>query len=189
MTCCLATHYADYGGEACPGCPKTSETRSARRRWSACECWSAVGIVPESSVKVLRENIGMSQRSLARASGVSQTVISRIESGDASLTRKAAGNLAAALKTDRHDLTVAENLSLLARLAVRGKLSREVAAGVAMHLIENEHDSEAGRCLANAALEELVTIVEAAEIKQVTSLKSRWVKRLRIEAEGPLPEG
>lgn len=149
------------------------------------------GHAPESAVKALRENLGMSQRSLARASGMSQTVISRIESGDVLLTRKTAGNLAAALKTDRPDLTVAENLSLMGRLAVRGKLSRKVAAGVAVHLIDNEHDSEAGHRLTNAALEELVKITEAAvETEQLTTLKSRWTRRVQIETEGlqPLPE-
>ncbi len=39
------------------------------------------GEVPTSAVKARREALGMSQYDLARASGVSQPVISRIEAG------------------------------------------------------------------------------------------------------------
>src|SRR5215218_1927622 len=88
-----------------------------------------------------------------RSSTLPGSASPRAYAPDAPLTRQVAGKLAVALKTDRHDLAVAENVSYMSRLAVGGKLSRKVAAGVAAHLIENEPDSEAGRRLTEAALE------------------------------------
>lgn len=120
------------------------------------------GEVPTSAVKARREELGMSQHDLARASGVSQPVISRIEAGGRLPTNAQAGKLGVALKMGRDDLGLEESLSLMRRLAVKGKLPSEAAVDVALHLLETQPTSEAGRRLNDAALAALVEIAETA---------------------------
>jgi transcriptional regulator with XRE-family HTH domain len=137
-------------------------------------------LVSESAIKRLREERGLSQHGLGRVSGVSQAVISRIESGDAPLSGDVAGKLAAALKVDRGELALAEGLAQMAKLAVKGQLRPEVPAGVALRLIESDPPSEAARRLGDAALEALVEIAETASANwsgMATKSDERWAKR------------
>lgn len=120
------------------------------------------GKVPISAVKARREELGFSQHGLARVSGVSQPVISRVETGERLLTSDVARRLSVALKMSEHDLGLNENLSLMKRFATKGKLPPEAAVGVALRLLETQPDSEAGRHVQDAVLEALVEIAKAA---------------------------
>ncbi len=120
------------------------------------------GKVPESALKVRREVLKMSQRSLAQLSGVSQSVISRVESGDKLLTDAAAQKLAAALKMDRQELGLAETLSWMRSLAVKGELEPKATADIALHLLQTQPESEAGRRVNDVAITALADIAEAA---------------------------
>lgn len=116
----------------------------------------------QSTVKTRRCELGLSQRGLARRSGVSQPTISRIESGEELLTTYASQKLSIALKMDRQELGLAENLSLMRRLATEGQLKPEAAVRVALQLLETQPASEAGRRMSDAALAALTDIAEAA---------------------------
>ncbi len=119
--------------------------------------------IPQSAIKARREELELSQRGLARVSGVSQPMISRIESGEQFLTNAAAQKLGAVLKMGRHELGLAEHLSLMRRLAVKSELDDPKAAvDIALHLLQTQPESEAGRRVSDAAVEALVDIAEAA---------------------------
>lgn len=118
--------------------------------------------IPESAIKARREELGMSQHELARASGLSQPVISRIEAGTQLLMAAASQKLGAALKRKPHDLGLAENLSLMRRLAVKGRLDSKAAVSIALHLLQTQPESEAGRRVNDAAIAAMADIAEAA---------------------------
>lgn len=120
------------------------------------------GPEPTSVVKARREKLGISQRELARVSGVSQSVISRLEAGDQLPTNAQTGKLGVALKMGEHDLGLNESLAFAKRLAVKGKLPPEAAARVALHLLETQPTSEAGQRVHDAVLEGLLDIAKAA---------------------------
>ncbi len=71
-----------------------------------------------------------------------------------------------ALQIGRDDLVLEESLSLMKRLAVKGRLPSEAAVDVALHLLETQPASEAGRRVNDAALAALVEIAEAARGSQ-----------------------
>jgi transcriptional regulator with XRE-family HTH domain len=71
--------------------------------------------MPTSAVKARREELGLSQHGLARASDVSQPVISRVEAGEQMLTREAQRKVAVALKMDEHDPGLKESLAFMRR--------------------------------------------------------------------------
>jgi transcriptional regulator with XRE-family HTH domain len=122
----------------------------------------AAGEVPVSALKTRRKEFGISQHELARLSGVSQAVISRIEAGGQLPTNAQTEKLGEALKVGSQDLGLAETMTLMGRLAAKGKLPPEAAADFAAYLMTTQPDSEAARRVDAAVLGALVDITETA---------------------------
>lgn len=115
--------------------------------------------VPDSALKSFREERGLSQHGLARASGVVQGSISKIESGAAPLTAEAASRLAPALGLDPASLEAAHAVGELRQLALKSEadeLDVEQLVSSVLFLDERLPDDE-------PADELLGTLVELAE--------------------------
>ena len=89
------------------------------------------GEVPTSALKTRREELGVSQHELARRTGVSQAVISRIEAGEQLPTNAQIEKLGTALEVGEQDLGLAETMIMMSRLAAKGKLPPKAIADFA----------------------------------------------------------
>lgn len=135
--------------------------------------------VPTSALKAKREASGMSQHELARASGISQPVISRVEAGTTTLTAEAARRLDEALGTDARvgelPLKDAELLSSLKRRALAGELDAAKLESAALAMAATEPSDMRMRPAVDAAVRAMLDVAEVAEKtwQEPTAAKTR----------------
>ncbi len=120
---------------------------------------SEAGKVPDSAIRDLRGD--RSQVEVAMKAKMTQAQLSRLERGERSLTRETAKRLAPVLGVSVEELELAEGISALQRVAIKGSLSPHALLETILEMSAAMPDNEVGNDLIKALLAVLGRAVEA----------------------------